>query len=206
MRQARWLSLCAVFLAGCVGPDANSSDVDLPPSPLPKPGPPAFSTATGDTMETDSARPKAKADTPAKTPEQIALGKCLPLGLHLSLSVYPPDGPSFVLEKRLAEIGARCRADGALVDARGTEIYRRPPNVPSGEHPLQVPDLPKVPQAECRQFLEALLTPDQLARWRANGREFRLMWSFEKDTFDRVMLTREDFGALPQPPPNLIRP
>ncbi len=211
MRHARWFSLCGVLLAGCVGVDSNSSDVDLSPSLRPKDGRPVFSTATGDTTVTEVAIPKAKLEAPPAPPPQNALAKCLPGGLDLSMTVVPPDGPPFVLEKRLSEMGARYRMDGALVDAKGNLIFTcnvMEAPVPNAQVRVSVTN----PEGEQRKFLEALLTPAQTARWRELGRPMRLLWSFEKNAYDRVMMTREDFGvlpastSLPQPPPNLVRP
>lgn len=208
MRQARWFSLCGVLLAGCVGVDSDSTVVDVPPTPRPRTGPPPFSTATGDTTEPDTARPKAKADAPPQPSEQNALSKCLPSGLNLSMTVCPPDGPPFVLQKRLAEIGARRRTDGLLVDAKGNVISTRGEVLrPQTQMSVQATD----PEEESRKFLETLLTPAQVARWRELGRPMRVLWSFEKDAYDRVMLFPEDFGVSPTrpsivPPPNPQRP
>lgn len=213
MRHARWFSLCGVLLAGCVGVDSNSSDVDLSPNLRPQRGP-AFSTATGDTTETEVARPKAKAETPAAAPGPNALAKCLPAGLNLAMTIYPPDGPPFVLEKRLAEIGARCRVDGVLVDEKGKVLStcdtQGVVRAPVGQEQVSVSA--RNSEDESRKFFETLLTPVQIAHWRQLGRPMRMLWSFEKNAYDRVMLTPEDFGltaaptSMPQPPPNLQRP
>ena len=102
MRYLAWLVPFALMLPGCRWLD--------PPPVMPD----------AQTLRNVGAGPQVA--------NRDALAECLPgghfvLGYRVTLA-FDPTHP-FTVEQRLADLGARPRADGAIVDASGKLIYKR---------------------------------------------------------------------------------